>query len=107
LYVVWLPRYETTAIFYVTIQSTGMVAVSATSQYQYNAFVSVGAQFPTSGCAAGSAQMVFGVTLQYNNIYDSTVRLCPRNCSDIFFNVSGLTNGLTNGKQTTHSDKQS
>jgi hypothetical protein len=89
--------YETTAIFYVTIQSTGLVAVSATSQYQYNAFVSVGSQFPTTGCSAGSAQMIFGVTLQYNNIYDSSLSICPRNCSDIYFNVSGLTNGLTNG----------
>jgi len=87
--------YETTAFFYVTILSTGSITFSSTSQYQPKVFIGTGADFPTSGCAVGEKRQRIVYTMQYSNVFDSSLLVCPRSCTDVTF-VDPQTTDISN-----------
>jgi hypothetical protein len=86
--------YQTSANFYATVTQTTLVAFSATSGYQPVVTISRGADFPTNGCGTNRKRMRIVYQLQYRYVFDTSLRVCPRNCSDVVTSYSG--SGLTN-----------
>lgn len=86
--------YQTNANFFATVQQTTVVAFSSTSGYQPVTSLSRGADFPTNGCGVNQKRMRLVYQLQYRYVFDTSLRVCPRNCSDVVISYSG--SGLVN-----------
>jgi hypothetical protein len=87
--------FETTQNFWVNMQTTGTITLSATSQYQPQVFIHESV-FVNTGCAVGQQRLRITYQMDFHNVYDTNTQVGVFNLTDFVYYYVGLPSNITN-----------